>query len=78
MLTFFLIPDTKRFLTLVNKSRGEVMLHMPDGSRRNLKRGSDAHQILEAAKSGKAGVKISLSDRRDLESFIQYVVGAAL
>ena len=41
MLTFFLIPDTKRFLTLVNKSCGDVLLNLPDGTQCSLKRGGE-------------------------------------
>lgn len=78
MLTFFLIPDTERFLELVNKSRGEVALHMPDGSRCDLKHSGGARQMLEAAKSRKTGVEISLSNRRDVTPFIRYMEEAAL
>lgn len=78
MLTFFLIPDTERFLKLVNKSCGEVMLHMPDGSKRDLKHNGDANQMLEAVKSRGTGVEISLSNHQDAKSFIQYMAEAAL
>ena len=78
MLTFFLIPDTKRFLKLVNKSCGEVMLHMPDGSKHDLKHSTDAHQMVDAVKSKGTGVNISLSDHRDVSPFIQYMAEAAL
>ncbi len=78
MLTFFLIPDIKQFLTLVNKSCGEVMLHMPNGNKHDLKRSNDAYQMLETVKSKGIGVKISLSDRRDVSPFIQYMAEAAL
>ncbi len=78
MLTFFWISDTERFLKLVNKSCGEVMLHMPDGSKRDLKHNGDANQMLEAVKSRGTGVKISLSNHRDTESFIQYMAEAVL
>lgn len=77
MFTFLLIPDTKQFLNLVNKSCGDVLLHMPDGNKRDLKHSSDARQVLEAAKSGAAGVEISLSDHRDVKPFIQYMTEAA-
>lgn len=78
MLTFFLIPDIGRFLTLADKCFGEVMLHMPDGSKQNLKRDCDAYQMLETAKTSRAGVKISLFDYRDIKPFIQYMAEAAL
>lgn len=78
MLTFFLIPDTKQFLKLVRKSCGEVMLHMPDGNKCDLKHSGDAQRMLEVIKSRKAGVEISLSDHRDIEPFIQYMAEAAL
>lgn len=78
MLTFFLIPNTKQFLKLVHKSCGEVMLHLPDGSKRDLKRSEDAQQMLEAIKARKAGVEISLSDHRDVKPFVRYMAEAAL
>lgn len=78
MLAFFLIPDTKRFLALVDKSCGEVMLHMPDGSERNLKHSGNADQMLEAVRSRGTGVEISLSNHRDVKPFIQYMAEAAL
>ena len=31
-MKIFSIPDTNRFLDLVGKSRGDVTLHLPDGS----------------------------------------------
>lgn len=77
MLTFFLIPDTKQFLNLVNKNRGDVLLHMPDGNKLDLKRSNDAQQVLETVKSKAAGVEISLSDHRDVKPFIQYMTEAA-
>lgn len=78
MLTFFLIPKTKQFLKLVHKSCGEVMLHMPDGSKHDLKHSGDAQQMLEAIKSKKAGVEISLSDHMDVKPFIRHMAEAAL
>lgn len=77
MLTFLLIPDTNQFLKLVHKSRGEVLLRMPDGIRRDLKHSSDARQILETVQSAKAGVEISFSDHNDMKPFIRYMMEAA-
>ena len=37
-MKIFSIPDTNRFLNLVGKSRGDVTLHLPDGSQVELKR----------------------------------------
>lgn len=78
MLTFFLIPDIRQFSELVHKSCGEVMLHMPDGNRCDLKHSSNARQMLEVMKSRETGVRISLSDHRDVKPFIQYMAEAAL
>lgn len=78
MLTFFLIPDTKQFLKLADKSHGEVLLHLPNGTKHNLKCNENAQQVLDTAKSNDAGVEISLTDHRDVKPFIQYMVEAAL
>lgn len=78
MLTFFLIPDTKQFLKLADKSHGEVLLHLPDGSKHNLKCGGNAQRILDTAKSRDTGVEISLTDHRDVKPFLQYMMEAAL
>lgn len=37
MLILPVLPDTKRWLSLADKSRGKVMLHLPDRSRCDLK-----------------------------------------
>lgn len=77
MLTFFLLPDMDRFLKLVRESRGQVLLNAPDGSQCDLKHSGDARQALELAKSEDARVVISLSDRTDMQPFIQYMTEAA-
>ena len=69
MLTFFLIPDTKRFLTLVNKSCGDVLLNLPDGTQCSLKRDHTARQMLRA---------ISISNPGDAPTFLRYMMEAAL
>lgn len=79
-MTLFFIPDAEKFLNLVEKSRGNVMLHLPDGSQTDLKESRDARQILQMTLPGRAGLRISLSDPEDTPAFIQYMMegGAGL
>ena len=78
MLTFFLIPDTKRFLTLVNKSCGDVLLNLPDGTKCSLKRDHTARQMLRAMRPGQNGISISISNPGDAPTFLRYMMEAAL
>lgn len=78
MLTFLLIPDNQKFLQLVDKSRGDVLLHLPDGSKHSPKAAGSTLELLDSAKSRKTGMEISLTDLAGMKPFIQYMMEAAL
>lgn len=78
MLTFSMIPDKEKFLDMVAHSSGEVLLHLPDGSKCDLKRDRLARQLLRMLEPSQDGLQISLSNQRDTIAFIRYMQEAAL
>ena len=72
------IPDMRRFLELAAESCGEVLLHLPDGSWADLKRDGAVRQLLRMLRPGEEGLRVRLSDRGDVETFMGYLSGAAL
>lgn len=75
---FHWIPNMCRFLELAAESCGEVLLDLPDGSRADLKRDGAVRQLLGMFQPGDAGLRVSLSDRGDVASFMRYMSEAAL
>lgn len=75
-MTIFSIPDMGKFLNLVEKSQGTVMLHLPDGNRLDLKQNHAALQIFQMMRPGKSGLRISLSNAEDTPAFIRYMMEA--
>lgn len=73
-MTLFFIPDPERFLHLVEKSRGNVMLRLPDGGQVNLKGNYEAQQLFRMISPGQVGLDISLSDSEDVPAFLQYMM----
>lgn len=73
-MKIFHIPDTNKFLNLVDKSQGNVMLHLPDGSQVNLKQNHDAQQIFQMMRPDPFGLHISLSNAEDVSAFMQYMM----
>lgn len=75
-MTIFFIPDREKFLNTVEKSSGEIMLHMPDGNRLDLKRSQNAREIFRSLHIGTSGLCISLSDAKDMPAFLRYMMEA--
>lgn len=75
-MKLFSIPDAERFLDLVEKSRGEVTLHLPDGGQVELKRNRTARQLLPIICPGRSGLDIRLSNAADAPDFIRYMMDA--
>lgn len=75
-MKLFSIPDTASFLELVEKSRGDVTLHLPDGDQVDLKRSHAARQLLRLIRPGQSGLDIRLSDSADMPGFMQYMMEA--
>lgn len=78
MLTFTVLPDREKFLSLARHSRGAVLLHLPDGSVCDLRRDNTARQLLLTMAPGQGGLRVSLADRGDIPAFIRYMQEAAL
>lgn len=78
MMTFMMIPNAERFLRIVEGSRGEVALCLPDGGRCDLKRDPAARYLVRTLCPGGEGLRVSLSDRGDLPAFFRYMREAAL
>ena len=77
MFKIMMLPDSENFLNVVERSRGQVLLHLPDNTRCDLKRDNTARQLLRAMRPGQEGLCISLSDARDVPAFLDYMIGSA-
>ena len=77
MLTFTMIPSPEQFLRMVEGSRGEVTLCLPDGGRCDLKRDHTARQLIRAMHPGQEGLCISLTNPEDFTGFMRYMMEAA-
>ncbi len=78
MFTIMWMPNAEKFLSLVNQSCGDVLLHLPDGSKCSLKGDSTAGQMLRTMRPGWKGISITLSDPGDGPSFVRYMMEAGL
>lgn len=77
MFKIMMLPDADNFLGLVERSRGQVLLHLADDSRCDLKRDNTARQLLRIMRPREEGLSISLSDARDAPAFLDYMTGSA-
>ena len=77
MFKIRMLPDAENFLNVVQHSRGQVLLHLPDKTFCDLKRDNTARQMLRAMRPSQEGLCISLSDARDVPAFLDYMIGSA-
>lgn len=77
MFQIMLMPNAEKFLSLVQQSRGDVLLHLPDGSLCSLKGDHTAAQMLRSMRLGRGGVSISVSDPGDAPMFLRYMMETA-
>lgn len=75
MFQINIIPNMERFLNLVARSRGKVLLHLPDNTRYDLKEDGAVRQLFQTMQPGRDGVRITLSDPGDIPAFINYMIG---
>ena len=73
-MTIFFIPDTEKFINMVEKSRGDVIVNLPNGSQINLKQNHTAKQLFQIMNPGHSGLNISLSDSDDVPVFLRYMM----
>ena len=76
MLKIMLISDMEKFLDKVNECRGDVLLHLPDGSTCDLKNDHTAMQMLKMLKNDQNELDISLTDPRDYPVFLNFMMRA--
>ena len=76
MLHMMSLPDRERFLNIVQHSRGEVLLRLPDGTDCDLKEDTGACQLLRLMELGAEGLSISLTDPKDLPLYLRYMMEA--
>ena len=76
MFQMMTIPNTERFLRIVEESRGDVVLHLPDDTSCSLKDSAVARQLLRVSRPGRSGLRLSLSDPADFPAFLKYMLEA--
>lgn len=76
MFTFTNIPNMDAFLKVVEESRGQVQLHLPNQSVCELKGSDLSQQISRSLRSAGVPLRISLSDPQDTPSFLRYMMEA--
>ena len=78
MLRMMLLPDKERFLDIVDHSRGDVLLCLPDHTDCDLKTDPAARELLRLLGPGEEGVDLRLTDPGDLPAYLHYMMEAVL
>ena len=78
MLRMMLLPDKERFLDIVDHSRGDVLLCLPDHTDCDLKTDPAARELLRLLGPGEEGVDLRLTDPGDLPAYLRYMMEAVL
>lgn len=74
MLKIHKMPNAEKFISLVEESSGDVMLHTPDGSRFSLKENQTAKRMFRVMQPGQDGIFISFSNSEDVPAFLRYFI----
>ena len=77
MFQIMMLPDADNFLKVVEGSYGQVLLHLPDDTRCDLKRDHTARQMLRVMRPPPVGFCVSLPDAREVPAFLDYMIGSA-
>ena len=78
MLTMTLLPDREEFLRIVDRSRGSVLLQLPDQTTCDLKHDPAARQMLHLLDPGPEGITLRLTNPEDLPAYLHYMMEAPL
>lgn len=78
MIQIMLLPNPERFLSVVNRSQGDVFLRLPDHSCVNLKENEVAQQMIRMMDTTPEGLCIDVTDKEDIPSFMRYLTESAL
>lgn len=77
MFKLMSLSNVDHFLRVVDASRGDVLLRLPDDSRCNLKKDRPARQLLRLMAPGPDGLELELSELADLPAFLRYMLESA-
>ena len=78
MIQIMMLPNPERFLSVVNDTKGDVFLRLPDHSRINLKENEVAQQMIRMMKTIPNGLCLDVADKEDVPSFMRYLTEDAL
>ena len=73
MLKIMTISNPERFLSVIDHSRGDVFLRLPNHSHADLKRNPAVRQMLSCMEISPAGLQIELTDHSDTVLFLEYL-----
>ena len=76
MFKIMSIPNADKFFSVVEHSKGNVFLRLPDNSQCDLKRDRTAKQLLQTMRPGIEGRCIALSDPQDFPEFFRFMMEA--
>lgn len=68
--------NPEKFFRTVDQSTGEVLLHLADGSKYDLKHNHTIRQMLRSVTPGREGLTVSLANSGDIPAFISYLMCA--
>ena len=77
MLKIMMLPDTEKFLSVVDQSQGNVFLRLPNQTQLDLKKDAAARQMLYLIDESREGLQIDLTDQSDAAPFLRYLTEAA-
>ncbi len=78
MLTMTILPDREAFLRIVDRSRGSVLLQLPDQTTCDLKHDPAVRQMLHLLDPGPEGITLRLTNPEDLPAYLHYMMEAPL
>lgn len=76
-MKLYKIQNTEKFLNVVDQSRGNVTLLLPDKTECDLKQNTLARELLKVVKPGSEGICIQLSDPDDAVKIMNFLIEQA-
>jgi hypothetical protein len=71
------IPNADKLEKVIQKSKGSVLLKLPNDEFYNLKEEKMGTQLLKVFKPGTDGLEIHVSNEKDFVHFLSYMVNVA-
>ena len=68
------IPNIEKLIEIIEQSCGDVLLHLPDNTVRDLKGENVALHVLKEEVSKGYGIELYLSESKDYFKFVYYTV----